>query len=157
MGSRLISAQNALTANAFSLNTLSMPTGGVYAAVQPGGSLFGLQFSNPVDGAQAYSGDDTKYGTLDTDPLAGKRIGGVNVFGGGVALYKTGSVKVGAVGASGDTSCRDHAFAYRLRANLALNKGPADLLKLVSKPSALFQQPKCGVKDPTGLDNGIAK
>ncbi len=47
-GSRAISAQKANTANAFSLNTLALSTANLYSAVQPGGSLFGLQESNPV-------------------------------------------------------------------------------------------------------------
>ena len=97
----------------------------------------------------------------NSDFLKNKRIGGVNVFGGGVALYKAG-VKVGAVGASGDTSCRDHAVAYSLRRNLDLNQftgSPAfavDVLSLVATPSALGQHPICGVADPTtGADVGI--
>src|SRR5262245_24662467 len=48
-GSRVISAQKANTANAFSLPTLSLSTAQLYSAVQPGGSLFGLQESNPID------------------------------------------------------------------------------------------------------------
>ena len=48
-GSRVISAQKANTANAFSLNNLPLSTANLYSAVQPGGSLFGLQESNPVD------------------------------------------------------------------------------------------------------------
>ncbi|MBU3694654.1 MAG: heme-binding protein, partial [Rhodocyclaceae bacterium] len=156
LGSRVISAQKAFTANAFSLNSLSLPTGAVYAAVQPGGSLFGLQFSNPVDGATAYDGNPRDYGRLNRDPLVGKRIGGVNVFGGGIALYKTGPIKVGAVGASGDTSCRDAAFAYKLRANLGLANPPgSDVLTLKAAPSGLFQQPLCGVNDPNDPAFGV--
>ena len=47
-GSRVISAQKANTANAFSLPGLALSTANLYSAVQPGGSLFGLQESNPV-------------------------------------------------------------------------------------------------------------
>ena len=47
-GSRVISAQKANTANAFSLPGLALSTANLYTAVQPGGSLFGLQESNPV-------------------------------------------------------------------------------------------------------------
>ncbi|MEQ1601808.1 MAG: heme-binding protein [Methylophilaceae bacterium] len=149
LGSRVISAQKANTANAFSLNNLAISTGAVYVAVQPGGSLYGLQHSNPVDASKAYDGNPALFGTA-SDPLTGKNIGGVNVFGGGVALYNASHVKTGAVGASGDTSCRDHAFAYRLRLALGLTGQPNDDgLKLVATPAALFQQPACGVKDPT--------
>lgn len=52
--------------------------------------------------------------------MKGKRIGGVNVFGGGLALY-SGGKKIGALGVSGDTSCRDHAFAWRMRAALKMH------------------------------------
>ena len=55
-GSRVISAQKANTANAFSLEGFALSTANLYAAVQPGGSLFGLQESNPVDPAVAYGG-----------------------------------------------------------------------------------------------------
>ncbi len=149
LGSRVISAQKANTANAFSLNNLAISTGAVYVAVQPGGSLYGLQHSNPVDASKAYEGNPSLFGTAN-DPLVGKNIGGVNVFGGGVALYNASGKKVGAVGASGDTSCRDHAFAYRLRLALGLANQPNDDgLKLVSPQTKLFQQPACGEADPT--------
>src|SRR5262249_19227884 len=55
-GSRVIAAQKANTANAFSLPGLSLSTANLWAAVQPGGSLYGLQFSNPVDTGAAYAG-----------------------------------------------------------------------------------------------------
>ncbi|MFT4640914.1 MAG: hypothetical protein ACI8T1_004247 [Verrucomicrobiales bacterium] len=38
--------------------------------------------------------------------MVGKRIGGVNVFGGGLALYNTDGELVGAICLSGDTSRR---------------------------------------------------
>ena len=52
----MISAQKADTANAFSLRTLALSTANLFTAVQPGGSLFGLQESNPVDTDAAYGG-----------------------------------------------------------------------------------------------------
>ena len=84
-GSRVISAQKANTANAFSLAELALSTANLYTAVQPGGSLFGLQESNPVDTDVAYGGNRPT--TAGNDPMVGGRIGGVNVFGGGLALY----------------------------------------------------------------------
>jgi hypothetical protein len=45
----------------------------------------------------------------------------VNVFGGGLALYKSGGIKIGAVGVSGDTSCTDHFVAWRVRNTLKLD------------------------------------
>ncbi len=117
LGSRVISAQKANTGNAFSLDGLAISSGALFAAVQPGGSLFGLQESNPVDANTAYQGTPTTYGTA-IDPLVGKRVGGINVFGGGLPLYKNGK-KIGGIGVSGDTSCTDHAFVWKMRSLLA--------------------------------------
>lgn len=153
LGSRVISAQKANTANAFSLDGLAISTGFIYALVNPGGSLYGLQHSNPVDASKAYGGSPNSYGKV-SDFLKNKRIGGVNVFGGGVALYNSGGTKVGAIGASGDTSCRDHAFAYQMRIALGLNNEPTDdRLTLVASPAALGEHPDCGVNDPVTADN----
>ncbi len=123
-GSRVISAQKANTANSFSLPGLSLSTANLYSAVQPGGSLFGLQESNPVDTSVAYAGTTANFGTVK-DALVGKRIGGVNVFGGGLALYNTTGKLVGAIGVSGDSSCADHNIAWRTRHLLSLDKVPA--------------------------------
>ena len=131
-GSRVISAQKANTANAFSLDAsshsdgsgqvggLALSTANLYSAVQPGGSLYGLQASNPVDTHVAYDGPSSQYGTAN-DPMTGQKIGGVNVFGGGLALYGPGHVLLGGVGVSGDTSCADHDIAWRTRNNLNLD------------------------------------
>jgi uncharacterized protein GlcG (DUF336 family) len=123
-GSRVISAQKANTANAFSLPGLSLSTANLYSAVQPGGSLFGLQHSNPVNTEAAYAEPSTRYGT-STDPMVGKKIGGVNVFGGGLALYDSAGKLVGGLGISGDTSATDHIVAWRLRHALQLDYVPA--------------------------------
>jgi uncharacterized protein GlcG (DUF336 family) len=124
-GSRVISAQKANTANAFSVPLFALSTANLYAATQNGGTLFGLQFSNPVDNTVAYAGDATQYGQV-ADPLVGKQIGGVNVFGGGLALYTTNVRKlVGGLGVSGDTSCTDHIIAWKVRGLLQLDNVPA--------------------------------
>jgi len=123
-GSRVISAQKANTANAFSLPGLALSTANLYTAVQPGGSLFGLQESNPVDTDVAYRGNPAAYGQTN-DPMIGGRIGGVNVFGGGLALYNANGRLIGAVGVSGDSSCADHNIAWRTRNNLRLDFVPA--------------------------------
>ncbi len=134
LGSRVISAQKANTANAFSLHSLSLATANLYSAVQPGGSLYGLQHSNPVEPEVAYGNGNGNgsggsgqpsvqpevFGT-PRDPMVGQRIGGVNVFGGGLALYGPGGVRVGGVGTSGDTSCADHMVVWRLRHALNLD------------------------------------
>jgi uncharacterized protein GlcG (DUF336 family) len=79
-GSRVISAQKANTANAFSLPTgsagvlpgLALSTANLYSAVQPGGSLFGLQESNPVDTVAAYGGSSNNNGQPN-DAMVAKR------------------------------------------------------------------------------------
>lgn len=120
-GSRVISAQKASTANAFSNEKLSLSTANLYSAVQPGGSLFGLQESNPVNVEDAYDGSAVDWGT-EKDALKGHRVGGVNVFGGGLALYRKGSTSVvGGLGVSGDSSCADHIIAWKLRDALSLS------------------------------------
>lgn len=154
-GSRVISAQKANTANAFSLPKLSLSTANLFSAVQPGGSLFGLQESNPVDVRVAYDGEPKRYGQSN-DPMVGRRIGGVNVFGGGLALYTKKGVLVGAVGVSGDSSCADHNIAWQTRKLLALDHVPAgvsltkddDVVYLAAREAANgFKHPTCGGKE----------
>jgi len=123
-GSRAIAAQKANTANAFSLDNFALASGNLYAPTQPGGSLFGLQESNPVDPQVAYDGNPKFYGTAN-DPLTGKRMGGINVFGGGLALYAPDGTLLGGIGLSGDTSCTDHIIAWKLRHALNLDNVPA--------------------------------
>jgi uncharacterized protein GlcG (DUF336 family) len=123
-GSRVISAQKANTANAFSLPHLALSTANLYYAVSPGGSLYGLQHSNPVDPEVAYRGPAAAFG-MANDPMVAHRIGGVNVFGGGLALYNSAHVLVGAIGVSGDSSCADHNIAWRTRHGLGLDHVPA--------------------------------
>lgn len=123
-GSRVIAAQKANTANAFSLPELALSTANLWAAVQPGGSLYGLQHSNPVNTEAAYASPAASFGKAD-DPMVGQRIGGVNVFGGGLPLYNARKELIGAIGVSGDTSCADHNIAWRARQRLALDWVPA--------------------------------
>ncbi len=153
-GSRVISAQKANTANSFSLPGLSLSTANLWEATQPGGSLFGLQFSNPVDTSVAYgtggSSNAARYGTA-RDPMVGRQIGGVNVFGGGLALYDQEGNLVGAVGVSGDSSCADHNIAWRTRASLFLDNfpggvGPGGTDGINYLPGTTgFGHPECGL------------
>ena len=131
LGSRAISAQKANTANAFSLDGFALSTANLFSAVQPGGSLFGLQESNPVNPLVVYGGKQEDYGTVE-DFMVGKKPGGINVFGGGLALYDatTGEV-IGAVGLSGDTSCADHNIAWRVRHALNMDNVPAGVAPAV--------------------------
>jgi uncharacterized protein GlcG (DUF336 family) len=123
-GSRAISAQKANAANAFSLRGLALSTANLYTAAQPGGTLFGLQHSNPVDPKVAYKGPASQWGTVH-DPLVGERMGGVNVFGGGLALYDSKGALIGGLGLSGDSSCADHNIAWKVRDYLGLDFVPS--------------------------------
>ena len=159
-GSRVISAQKANTANAFSLPGLALSTANLYAAVQPGGSLFGLQESNPVDVSVAYKGNSAHYGQPN-DPMVGGKIGGVNVFGGGLALYDGSGQLVGAIGVSGDTSCADHNIAWRTRNLLGLDFVPGGVSGDADRPDNIifdltngFGHPNCG--DNPGNEAAIA-
>ena len=168
-GSRVISAQKANTANSFSLDGLALSTANLYAAVQPGGSLFGLQESNPVNVAAAYKGPSSNFGQAN-DPLKGEKVGGVNVFGGGLGLYESNRKVVGAVGVSGDSSCEDHRVAWRVRRALTLDYLPTgagvandasrpdnmvfDLSPVTGKSAGGWGHPVCGTPsdgDPTTL------
>jgi uncharacterized protein GlcG (DUF336 family) len=135
-GSRVISAQKANTANAFSLPRLALSTANLYTAVQPGGTLFGLQASNPVDTHVAYAGNAGNYGRSN-DPMVGGRIGGVNVFGGGLALYNADGRLVGGIGVSGDSSCADHNIAWRTRSTLNLDYVPAGVSGDAARPDTI--------------------
>jgi uncharacterized protein GlcG (DUF336 family) len=132
-GSRVISAQKANTANAFSLPHLALSTANLFSAVQPGGSLFGLQASNPVNTRVAYRGESRNYGSSG-DPMVGGKIGGVNVFGGGLALYNSQHELIGGLGVSGDSSCADHNIAWRTRHTLVLDFVPAGVSGDASRP-----------------------
>jgi len=133
-GSRVIAAQKANTANAFSLPHLALSTANLYSAAQPGGTLFGLQEANPTNEDAAYGGDAADYGSRQ-DYMIGKRIGGTNVFGGGLPLYDAQGKLLGGLGVSGDASCADHNIAWKVRYNLHLDFVPA------------------GVADPTTNNN----
>ncbi|MEP7064816.1 MAG: heme-binding protein [Gemmatimonadota bacterium] len=123
-GSRVIAAQKANTGNAFSLPGLALSSANLYAPTQPGGTLFGLQESNPVDPDVAYRGNVKDFGT-DHDPMVGGRIGGINVFGGGFPLYASDGTLLGGLGVSGDASCADHNIGWKTRDRLNLDFVPA--------------------------------
>src|SRR5262249_40608302 len=95
----------------------------LYSAVQPGGTLFGLQESNPVDLSVAYRGPSQQYGKAG-DPMVGRKIGGINVFGGGLALYDKDGRLLGGLGGSGGTSWADHIIAWKVRHALNLDNVP---------------------------------
>ncbi|MDY6949766.1 MAG: heme-binding protein [Pseudomonadota bacterium] len=154
-GSRVISAQKANTANAFSLPGLALSTANLWEATQPGGSLFGLQESNPVSTAVAYAGPSTAYGT-NRDPMLGQKIGGINVFGGGLPLYSKDGVLVGAIGVSGDSSCADHNIAWRVRNIVKMDYVPAgvapdgsDQIIFMGGSTGGFGHPQCGGTEHT--------
>ncbi len=150
-GSRVISAQKANTANAFSLPALALSTADLYSATQPGGSLFGLQESNPVNTDVAYGGESADYGQSN-DPMVGGKIGGINVFGGGLALYNSQGQLIGGLGVSGDSSCADHNIAWRTRNNLKLDYVPAGVGPDPSRPDNIVYD----ITNPVGFPIGVS-
>jgi uncharacterized protein GlcG (DUF336 family) len=125
-GSRVIAASKANTANGLSSDDYALSTANIFGASQPGQSLYSLATSAPPN-ANAVFGDPATFGTAN-DPMVGKGVGGVIVFGGGLALYNGSGKIVGGLGLSGDTSCTDHIIAWKVRHELHLdvvNMGPS--------------------------------
>jgi len=89
-----------------------------------GGSLYGLQHSNPVDTGVAYRGPATDFGT-GSDPMVAHRIGGVNVFVADSPYTTAPTSWVAPSAVSGDSSCADHNIAWRTRHGLGLDRVPA--------------------------------
>jgi uncharacterized protein GlcG (DUF336 family) len=155
-GSRAIAIEKANTANALSLPSFAFSTANLYAGAQPGGFLFGILATNPVDTATMYAGDSARYGTPD-DAMVGKKASGVVVFGGGLALYENDKI-IGALGVSGDTSPGDHNVAWRVREALGLGSVPAGITAenndaiiydfgLLGKSSSGYGHPTSGLKE----------
>jgi uncharacterized protein GlcG (DUF336 family) len=145
-GSRAIAIAKASTANDFSNSARALSTANLYAPTQPGGSLYGLNNSNPFNPL------------FDQQNLGvGFVPGGIITFGGGVALYENGQV-IGGLGVSGDSSCADHAIAYRMRGLAHLDsipggEGPGGTDNIsyapIGSPPTGFQQPHCFPTDIT--------
>jgi uncharacterized protein GlcG (DUF336 family) len=123
-GSRAIAMEKANTANGFSVKQMAISTANAFAPAQPGQALYGVIASSPPS-AELANGDANQFGTAN-DPMIGKRVGGIIVFGGGLALYNDTDV-VGGLGISGDSSCADHNVAWRVRKALGLDKVPAGM------------------------------
>jgi uncharacterized protein GlcG (DUF336 family) len=145
-GSRDIAIAKASTANDFSNQKLALSTAMLYGPTQPGGSLYGLNNSNP------FQPDFNRQGTG-----IGGVPGGIITFGGGVALYSNGQV-IGGLGVSGDTSCADHVIAYRMRRAAGFDKVPggvgADNIQYYAPKTTIttldptqFAQPHCADGD----------
>jgi uncharacterized protein GlcG (DUF336 family) len=139
-GSRDIAIAKATTANGFSNSAFALSTANLYGPTQPGGSLYGLNNSNPFN--PWFNPQNTGIGFVP---------GGIITFGGGVALYQSGKV-IGGLGVSGDTSCADHAIAYTMRKLAGLNMTPNnDNIVYGSLPinPTQFVQPHCIATDIT--------
>jgi uncharacterized protein GlcG (DUF336 family) len=155
-GSRAIAIAKANTANELSLPGFAFSTANLYAGAQPGGPLYGLLSTNPVDPAAMYAGDPARFGT-EEDGMVGKMASGVMVFGGGLALYDDSGL-IGALGVSGDTSCADHNVAWRVRRELGLDKVPAGItaenndaiiydIGMMGKSHSGYGHPTTGLKE----------
>jgi uncharacterized protein GlcG (DUF336 family) len=151
-GSRAIAIAKASTANDFSNSGLALSTANLYGPTQPGGSLYGLNNSNPFRPAF-----DAQQTGIDSVP------GGIITFGGGVALYQGGQV-IGGLGVSGDSSCADHSIAFRMRQLAKLNGVPSGVApdntdNIIYAPTGSvptgFQQPHCFPSDltPAQIEN----
>jgi uncharacterized protein GlcG (DUF336 family) len=170
LGSRAIAAEKANTANGLSLKNFALSTANLYAPTQPGGPLFGLALSNPVNTTALFEGSAASFGT-EHDPMLEKAVGGIIVFGGGLALYDEHGI-VGGLGASGDTSCADHNIAWRIRHTMKLDRVPAGVNATTHNDAILYDigpngksasgygHPTCGGKEAeiaTSLQAGTAK
>jgi uncharacterized protein GlcG (DUF336 family) len=146
-GSRDIAIAKAETANDFSNSALALSTANLYGPTQPGGSLYGLNNSNPFNPSYNVSAKN------ETGVPSG-----IITFGGGVALYNSKKEVIGAVGVSGDSSCADHAVAYRMRHaagydNVPSGVGPNNTDNILYAKSGTavtgFEQPHCFPSDIT--------
>lgn len=155
-GSRAIAIAKAETANGFSNNKLALSTANLYAPTQPGGSLYGLNNSNPFNPFFNRITTDNTPG-LSRGNGVGFNPGGIITFGGGVALYQ-GNQVIGGLGVSGDTACADHAIAYRMRALLGLDGIPGGvgpngtdniLYAAAGTAPTGFEHPHCAASDIT--------
>ena len=162
-GSRVISAQKANTANAFGLPGFAISTAQLWEPTRDQGSLNDLTESNPVDTKVAYRGPSKRYGKKN-DPMVGRKIGGVNVFGGGLALYDEDGKLLGGLGVSGDLSCKDHIIAWIVRDDFELDNvlvgvsptGDDNMILDTTLDSVTghtvsaggFGHPSCGFDDP---------
>lgn len=164
-GSRAIAIAKAETANDFSNNKLALSTANLYAATQPGGSLYGLNNSNPFNPFFNTITTNNSPGLAHGNGV-GFNPGGIITFGGGVALYGQGNEVIGGLGVSGDTACADHAIAYTIRVLLALNHIPAgvglngtdNILYAASGTTPTgFQHPHCGMTDIVPSDGTISQ
>src|SRR5436305_3075788 len=122
-GSRLIAAEKANTANALSGPDFAFSTANLFTPSQPGQSLYSLATSAPPNQLAAFAGPPEAFGQTN-DPMIGKTIGGIIVFGGGLALYDAKGKIVGGLGISGDTSCADHVVAWKVRHELGFDHVP---------------------------------
>jgi hypothetical protein len=84
--------------------------------------------------------------------MVGDRIGGVNVFGGGLALYNSAHVLVGGIGVSGDSSCADHNIAWRTRAGLSLDYVPAGVSPVATRKDNIVYD----ITNAPGLGMGVS-
>lgn len=158
-GSRAIAIAKAETANDFSNDLLALSTANLYGPTQPGGSLYGLNNSNPFNPRFNAPANDLETGK-------GFVVGGIITFGGGVALYSGGQV-IGGLGVSGDSSCADHAVAFRMRKLARLDAVPSGVApdntdniiyfdpSSTTPISATFDQPHCSANDltPAEIEN----
>lgn len=164
--SRVIASSKANTANGVSNNDYAFSTANLYAPTQPGESLYSTPSSQPPN-PKAVFGNPATFGTPN-DPMIGKLVGGVIVYGGGLALYNAQGKVIGGLGLSGDTSCTDHIIAWKVRHELGLDNvsmgpSPAHNDNMIldfhnGKSASGFGQPLCkGGMDPQYIIESLSK
>jgi hypothetical protein len=84
--------------------------------------------------------------------MASERIGGVNVFGGGLGLYNVAGVLVGGIGVSGDSSCADHNIAWKTRNTLLLDYVPGGVSGDANRPDNIVYD----ITPQSGQQEGVS-
>jgi hypothetical protein len=97
--------------------------------VQPGGSLYGLQHSNPVNPTLTYGSENPNNEASAFTFGSPKRSDGRQAGRRRERVWRRAGA--GGLGVSGDTSCTDHMIAWRVRHSLGLDHLSGDLWQVI--------------------------
>ena len=120
-GSRVISAEKANTANGLSGRDYALSTANIYAASQPGQSLYSLATSAPPN-PNAVFGDPRLSALRMIRWWAKPSAASSSSQAGSRCIKRRQNFEV--LGLSGDTSCADHVIAWQVRHELHLDAVP---------------------------------
>ncbi len=121
-GSRVIAAEKANTANGLSGRDYALSTANIFAASQPGQSLYTLATSAPPN-PQAVFGRSGRARHAERSDGRQSRSAGSS-YSQVASAVCSGRKIVGGLGLSGDTSCTDHVIAWKVRHELHLDAVP---------------------------------